>query len=364
MKKIPVLLLALVAVLLLLTSCKSEEAKAVDSAIAALGEVTLESEKDISTIENMVESLEEADAKQLDNLDDLKKARETYENLVKEHAIEQIEDAINAIGTVTLDSKSAIETARSLFNSNEKEIQECVQNIDLLEQAERKFQELRAGKVKEMISQIGDVTIEKREQIQNAKNEFDALTAKEKNLVSNKDILTSSLQQVEKLVEEKKAKELDAALSKIAIDRDEFNETVRYRPTSYPYYVNKRTFMLPCIYEDKSGERDLRLTFNYYGSNWIFFEKALIVVDGENYEKNLNFIFPSVKRDILPYGYVVEAIDILVDENDIDMLKKIAASNSTKVRLTGEYSYEWTVSAADKQGITDLLNVYEIMMQK
>ena len=210
MKKMSFLLLAAIT-LVLLTSCKSEAAKAVDDAISSLGEITLESEKEISTVENMVDSLEEADLEQLDNLDELRNARETYEALVLEKAISQVEDAINSIGKVTLNSQSAIDKARELFNSSEKEVQEGVQNADILEAAEKELHSLRAGEVEKLISQIGEVTIEKEEQIRNANSEFDALTTEEKNLVSNKDILTESLEELEKQIEEKKAAELEEA---------------------------------------------------------------------------------------------------------------------------------------------------------
>lgn len=358
MKKMSFLLLAAIT-LVLLTSCKSEAAKAVDDAISSLGEITLESEKDISTVENMVNSLEEDDFKQLDNLDELRKARETYEALVLEKAIDQVEDAINSIGKVTLNSQPAIDKARELFNHSEKEVQEGVQNSDVLEAAEKELHSLRAGEVEKLISQIGEVTIEKEEQIRNANSEFDALTTEEKNLVSNKDILTESLEILEKQIEEKKAAELEEALSRIKVEKDNIEGVVRYYPTAYPEYINIRTYMLPWIFENSSGGKVLHITINYTGKNWIFFQKATVLVDGERYE--MNFGYFAVDR-ASRYGTVVENVDIVADEDDIEMLNKIASSDSAEVRLSGDnYKYEWTISEADKRGITELLDVYELM---
>ena len=65
MKKRHILILVLAASLLLCACGKSEAATAVDEQIAAIGEVTLESETAIAAAEAAVESLEEKDRNSL-----------------------------------------------------------------------------------------------------------------------------------------------------------------------------------------------------------------------------------------------------------------------------------------------------------
>ena len=75
MKKILLWVLA-GAMMLSLAACgKSEAAKAVDDQIAAIGEVTLESETAISEAEAAVDALADEDREQLDNVDKLEQAR-------------------------------------------------------------------------------------------------------------------------------------------------------------------------------------------------------------------------------------------------------------------------------------------------
>lgn len=92
MKKVLALMLA-AALMLSLTACgskKSDAAKAADEQILAIGEVTLESENQISAAEATVEALAEEDKEQLDNLNVLTEARSAYDTLVLESKASEI----------------------------------------------------------------------------------------------------------------------------------------------------------------------------------------------------------------------------------------------------------------------------------
>ena len=114
MKKRTLSLTALIlALCLALTGCgQSEEAKAADELIAAIGEVTLESEAQIIEAEEAVAALSEEDRNSLKNDQTLTDARAAYEALVVDQAASEVEEAISAIGTVTLESGEAIQNAR------------------------------------------------------------------------------------------------------------------------------------------------------------------------------------------------------------------------------------------------------------
>ncbi len=101
MKRVWILTLALVMAWSLSACGKSEAAQGVDDQIAAIGEVTLDSESKIAEAEEALAGLAEEDQEQVEGAEDLAKARTAYDALV-------VEEMINAIGTVTLESGDAI----------------------------------------------------------------------------------------------------------------------------------------------------------------------------------------------------------------------------------------------------------------
>ena len=183
MKKRHILILVLAASLLLCACGKSEAATAVDEQIAAIGEVTLESETAIAAAEAAVESLEEKDRNSLDNRNLLQTAREEYDRLVEEQRLAEIaavENAISSIGKVELSSGDAIAAARSAFDSCDASLRERVSNADVLTAAEEAYAELMAAqaaeKVTEQINAIGEeVTLESEPAIRDARSAYDAL---------------------------------------------------------------------------------------------------------------------------------------------------------------------------------------------
>lgn len=111
-RRLYTLILALCLVLTL-TACTS--VSDVESAIDAIGTVTLESRSDIETAEMMYEGLSDSAKGKVGNYSKLKAAIDEYDRLVT--AVENAEDAINEIGFVTLDSGYAIENARKYYDA-------------------------------------------------------------------------------------------------------------------------------------------------------------------------------------------------------------------------------------------------------
>ena len=128
MKKILLLGLSLALMFSLAACGKSEAATAVDEQIAAIGEVTLESEAAITEAEEAVDALAAEDREQLENVGQLEQARADYEALVLAAEAAEVEEAIAAIGTVTLDSAEAIDAARALYDGSDADVQGAVGN--------------------------------------------------------------------------------------------------------------------------------------------------------------------------------------------------------------------------------------------
>lgn len=354
-KKFGTLCLTALILALMLSGCgQSEAAKAVDDQIAAIGEVTLDSEAAITAAEQAVEGLEEADRESLKNMQMLSDARATYETLVVEEQASQVEEAISAIGEATLDSAGMIADARSMYDGSTAEVQAAVSNLDALTTAESQLAELQAAQVVELIDAIGDVTLEKAGSIHAAEEALEALPEEAAALVTNTDVLTSAAAQLETLSREQG----EALLQSMRMEGDEVRGMYFYYPSQYPNYIDTRCYMLPYIGRD-SDRVWLRLMFDYTGDDWIFFDNLTIAVDDERYYKSFNYF--DVTRDN-DYGVVWEYADCPVSESDIDLLWAVANSSQTIVRFEGDdYRYDHTVSESDKQAIRDVLTAFEAL---
>jgi hypothetical protein len=171
MKKRIALIVLAVLMVLMLAACKSENAKMVDEKIFQLGKITLKSESKIEELEIMVENLTEKEKGQLDNLHILEKARETYETLLEEQNMKyigKVEDAIKAIGNVTLDSGEIIAKARKAYEDLAEELQPRVPNYQDLTNAEQAFFDAQVADVENAIAAIGTVTLDSGDAIVNA----------------------------------------------------------------------------------------------------------------------------------------------------------------------------------------------------
>lgn len=188
-----VLFLLTVVSLLLLSSCgKSETVQAVDDLIMDIGVVTTQSAQKISAAESAVSELTDRERKQLDNLVALAEAREQYNTLL----IEEVEVAIDKIGTVTLNSGNAISHARKSYDSLVPELQSKVSNYDALLKAEETLPELMVSEVEKAISKIGNVSLSAEGKIDTARQKYNALEESLQSKVENYEILIAAEEQL------------------------------------------------------------------------------------------------------------------------------------------------------------------------
>lgn len=118
-------------------------------------------------------------------------------------------DAINAIGDVTISSEQAINDAKNAYDDLNEGQREKVDNHDTLVAAESKLAELKEVKAKEdqskadevtaAINAIGDITLDKKDQVVQARNSYDVLSSDQKSLVTNLQTLTDAESKIEKL---------------------------------------------------------------------------------------------------------------------------------------------------------------------
>ena len=133
--------------------------------------------------------------------------------LVPESALQykKVIEQIDAIGDVTIEKENAIKEARMGYDALSEDQKNKVSNYELLTQAETKLSELKkeeensktdknaAAEVEKKIDTIGTVTKDSGDIIKEARTAYDALTATQKALVSNVNVLTTAEEAYKKL---------------------------------------------------------------------------------------------------------------------------------------------------------------------
>ena len=138
--------------------------------------------------------------------------------------IKSVEALIDAIGTVTLDSKSAIDEARAAYDKLTAAQQARVSNYATLTAAETTYAKLVQDKADQdaadaviaKIDAIGTVTLKSKKAIDAARKAYDKLTAAQQARVSNYATLTAAETTYAKLVQDKADQDAaDAVIAKI-----------------------------------------------------------------------------------------------------------------------------------------------------
>ena len=354
MKKILCLLLAAAMILSLAGCGKSEAAQAVDDLIAAIGEVTLDSESAIREAEQAMAALTEEERESLENAAQLDSARSAYDELVLAEAAAPTVELIAAIGEVTLESAGAIESARASYDALEADVQAHVGNYADLEAAEQAYSELAVANVEELIAAIGEVTLDNHAGLDAAQAAYDALSEEQRASVSNSAELGAAAEAYKAAAQA----EAEALLATFKVEEDVVRGMSFYYAPAYPQYIDTRCYIMPYI-----GMQDdnvwMRLMYDYTGDNWVFWTKLTIAVDEERYYRTYSYY--DVVRDN-QYGAVWEYMDDEVDGWDIEMLWDIVNSETTIIRFEGDEKwYDHTVSASDKEAIRDTLIIYEAL---
>ena len=174
----------------------AEIAAAVDAKIDAIGEVTLDSKDKIDEARKAYDELSEYRKTLVTKYDVLTAAEKSYADQETAAAVEK---QIAEIGTVTLDSKDVIEAVREAYNALSDDQKAFVTNYDVLTAAERTYHKLAvkaeadrdaAEAVDAKIDAIGEVTLDSKDVIEEAREAYDALSADQKKLVTKYDVLT------------------------------------------------------------------------------------------------------------------------------------------------------------------------------
>ena len=158
--------------------------------INAIGTVTLESEEAIQAARAAYDILTETQKEQVTNYNVLTAAEARLTDL---KAAKAVDDMIDAIGEVTLESEGAIAAARAAYEALTEAQQAEVKSYDKLTAAEARLAVLKPAKpVEKLIDAIGEVTLGSESAIAAARTAYDNLTEAQQAEVKNYDKLTAA----------------------------------------------------------------------------------------------------------------------------------------------------------------------------
>lgn len=188
----------------------------VEERIQAIKTVTTNSGNTIRTAREAFDRLDPELQANVSNKDSLFEAETSFEQL----AIQTVTDAIDQIGTVTLENEKAISTALATYNKFDKSIQQKIENRDILFAAEETLTQLKVERAQAAIEVIGDVTLDSKAAIDSASAAFDSIPTADRAKVENRAELTKAKETYDALVHAQEVqKEIEEAKKLIRVTK-------------------------------------------------------------------------------------------------------------------------------------------------
>lgn len=110
--------------------------------------------------------------------------------------VNNVYNVISEIGTINANSESKIEQAEKQFNALSSKCKRHVKNRSELSTARTNINKLLAGNLDEDIAKIGEVTLNKKNEIERLESVYDGLTEDQQKLVKNKKVLDEDIESV------------------------------------------------------------------------------------------------------------------------------------------------------------------------
>ena len=221
MKRIFAVLLTLVMCLALCACGKRSGFRQAEKMISGLGEITLESGEALDSIEDILKTLSPEELKELSNYREYKRARRDYDKLAEEDRLSkerqaQIDNAealIAEIGEVTSESDEKIRAARSAYDALTPEQQAQIKDYSVLTAAEEALPLAHAEALVSKFDSIGEITLDSETELKELEGQYKALTDREKELVTNHELLDAAWEQYYKLYTESLIRVTDVSIS-------------------------------------------------------------------------------------------------------------------------------------------------------
>ena len=137
---------------------------------------------------------------------------------------------------------------------------------------------------------------------------------------------------------------------------DEFSGLTYYSP--YPQGQWYNTVVYPVVAVKVHDVYDMSIVFHYVGNEWIFFKNLIVLCDGQPYYLDAR----KTDTEVLGGGLVSERIYFSIRNNAMVriILERVASAKEVKVRFSGKYIFDKTLSQHELALIKKYFLVYEI----
>lgn len=184
MKKVLCILMAL-SMSVTLFACTNKKALAVEEQINALGEITLDSEPAVAAAEEALSALRGRDRAAVTNIAVLDAARVRVDELKLMEEADKLEQMIHDLRPITMSSGDALTETEKLYNEAPIEIKLKVENFDDLVSAFQIYRFMRIDQVEVKINAIGEVTADSGPAIEAAQKAYDEIPEGDRSWVYN-----------------------------------------------------------------------------------------------------------------------------------------------------------------------------------
>tara|TARA_R110002050_G_scaffold291761_2_gene446552 strand:- start:65 stop:706 length:642 start_codon:yes stop_codon:yes gene_type:complete len=165
--------------------------------------------------------------------------------------------------------------------------------------------------------------------------------------------------EAEELRQNNRLKAIDSLKPNFDIKIDEFTGIGWVEPKNRPKYTNRNGIYSYFQIDENGKSKNLRLRIQYYGDDWIFFDKVYFSFDGEN------FTLPvSNKKTDHGGGKVWEWIDDSVVDGGVreKFLLLLATSKSPRMKLQGDTdSRVKTITESQLKALRETISLYFAM---
>lgn len=177
----------------------------------------------------------------------------------------------------------------------------------------------------------------------------------------------TSLAQIEEMNDDEEAQvqALKAAIAKVNVKYDEVEQ---YWTMEAPHFkdLNKRKSCglspVVCVYND-ANDIAFYEQFSYIGTSKIDIDEIVIRAGDEKYTYTCDYDNSGLGYDTkMGRWFAIATFDMEADE--IDWLREMLSAENIIMRFTGvdytQYDYTWT--ADDRQAVTDMVNLYDLLV--
>ena len=127
----------------------------------------------------------------------------------EEIMVKKVVEQIDELGEISINSGTAIQRVEKEYNDLSSKCQRHVENRNVLKQAKKNWNQLKADAVSADINEIGSVTIDSDREIKDVRTEYDALSEEQQKLVLNYSTLTEAENEISTIQVQDLVKRID-----------------------------------------------------------------------------------------------------------------------------------------------------------